>query len=285
LGERLKAYYWLTKPGIIYGNLITATAGFLLASRWHVNIELLVATLLGLGLVIASACVFNNVLDRGLDARMARTRRRALVTGQISPPAALIYATTLGLAGATLLAAFTSLLALTIALSGLVGYVVIYGVAKRRTVLGTLVGSLPGAVPPVVGYTAVTGHLDLAALILFAILVTWQMPHFYAIALYRLGDYTSAGLPVLPAKRGPAVSKRHILAYIIAFTLIAPLLTVLRYTSIVYFIIMLALGLAWLALGLTRLANTNDETWGRDMFRFSLVVLLGFSVTVAMTVR
>jgi len=285
LGERLKAWYWLTKPGIVYGNLITAAAGFLLASRWHPDPTRLVAMLAGLGLIIAAACVFNNVLDRGLDARMARTRQRALVTGRITPAAALIYATLLSLIGATLLAAFTNRLTLALALAGLLGYVAVYGAAKRLTTAGTLIGSLPGAVPPAAGYVAVTGRITPAALLLFAVLVVWQMPHFYSIALFRLHDYTAAGLPVLPAKRGPATTKRRILAWILGFTLIAPLLAVFGYTNPIYLIGMLVLGLAWLFLGLTRLSKLNDETWGRTMFRFSLIVLLAFSALVTLTVR
>lgn len=281
MGEQLKAYYRLTKPGIVYGNLMTAAAGFLLASRWHINAGRLAAMLVGLGLIIAAACVFNNVLDRDLDARMARTRRRALVTGLITPATALPYATLLALAGTLLLAAFTNGLTLTLALASLIGYVAVYGAAKRLTTAGTLIGSLPGAVPPAAGYTAVTGRFDLGALLLFVILVIWQMPHFYSIALYRLSDYTAAGLPVLPAKRGPATTKRRILAYIAAFTIIAPLLTIFSYTNIIYLIFMLTFGLAWLTLGLTRYNKLGDETWGRTMFRFSLIVLLSFSILAA----
>ncbi len=283
MGERLTAYYWLTKPGIVYGNLLPAAAGFFLASRWEVNWLRLAAMLVGLGLVIASACVFNNMLDRNLDAKMARTRRRALVTGRISLTAALIYAAALGLIGTTLLAACTTGLALACALAGLVGYVVVYGVAKRRTTAGTIVGSLPGAVPPVVGYTAVTGHFDLAAALLFATLAVWQMPHFYAIALFRVHDYTTANLPVLPVKHGAAVTKRHILAYIVAFTVISPLLTVFGYTAWPYLVAMIALGLAWLVLGIRRFRTENNAAWGRIMFRFSLIVLLAFSLLVSLT--
>jgi len=156
----LKTYYYLTKPGIIRGNAVTAAAGFLLAAGLHPDLGLFLATLVGLSLIVASACVLNNCLDRRIDAAMARTQRRALVRGLVSTRAAIIYATILGLTGAALLAAFTNLLTLGLALFGLFAYVVLYGIAKRRTVHGTVVGSISGAVPPVVGYTAVTGSLD-----------------------------------------------------------------------------------------------------------------------------
>src|SRR6185437_15386626 len=167
----LRTYYRLTKPGIVYGNSITAAAGFFLASRGHVDWGKFLAMLVGLALVIASACVFNNYLARHIDTRMDRTKKRALAIGAISHRAALIYASALGLTGLLILAVFTTWLATLCALAGHVLYVAAYGYTKRRTPWGTEVGAISGAAPPVVGYTAVTGHFDAGALILFLILV------------------------------------------------------------------------------------------------------------------
>ncbi|MBI3589096.1 MAG: protoheme IX farnesyltransferase [Candidatus Liptonbacteria bacterium] len=289
----IRKYYQLAKPGIIYGNVLTTVAGFLLASRGQVNFGLFLATLLGISLVVASACVFNNYLDRNIDARMERTKNRALVTGLVSKKNALIYGVVLGLLGFLILSAYTNLLTVGLAALGFFVYVALYTPLKHRSVHGPLVGSIAGATPPVVGYTAVTNGLDLGAIILFMILVAWQMPHFYAIAIYRLNDYTAAALPVLPAKKGVYFTKINMLFYIFGFIIAALLLTVFGYTGSSYLAVALGLGLAWLGLGLKGLsAKTNDPSafakvsadklWARKMFFFSLVVIVSLCLTVSL---
>ena len=166
-----KTYYQLIKPGIIRGNAIPATAGFFLASRGNVSYLLLLETLAGISLVIASGCVFNNYLDRHIDKKMARTKNRAIVQGLVSKQQALTYASVLGLLGLIILAVHTNWLTVAIGVAGLFFYVIVYGIAKRRSVHSTLIGSISGALPPVAGYTAVTGRLDAVAITLFFILV------------------------------------------------------------------------------------------------------------------
>ena len=233
---------------------------------------------LGLALVIGSACVFNNYTDRGIDATMKRTAKRALVSGTISGPHALVYGAILGVLGVLLLAFGTNLLTAVIALAGHLMYIGPYGYFKRRSVHGTLVGSLPGAVPPVVGYCAVTGQIDAAAAALFFILIFWQMPHFYAIAMYRLNDYIQADIPVLPAVRGMAETRRQILLYVLAFVLSISLLKVFGYAGYSFLTGAAGLGIAWLVIGLKKLP---DELWGREMFRFSLIVITALSTLFA----
>jgi protoheme IX farnesyltransferase len=292
-------YYKLAKPGIIYGNVLTTVAAFLFAWRWHFNssalfehfIFLFIATNLGIAFVIGSACVFNNYLDRTIDKRMSRTKNRALVTGIISVRSALIYGAILGIVGVALLYLFVNLLTALIAVLGFVSYVVIYGIAKRESHWGAVVGSVPGAVPIVVGYTAVTNHLDGAALILFLVLVTWQMPHFYAIAMFRLEEYKAAGIPVLPAVKGMKATKVHILLYIIAFIIATALLTLCGYAGLVYLIVLLVVGFIWLWRALQGFKSKDsanaistaerDAKWARKLFRFSLIVLLVFCVALA----
>jgi len=276
-----KTYYELTKPGIIYGNMLTTIGGFLLASKGDVDLWLLVATLAGTALIIASGCVFNNYIDRGIDAKMDRTKKRATVSGLVSARAAITYATVLGVLGAIILTVFVNLLVLAIGLTGLFFYVVVYGWAKRRSVYGTLVGSIPGATPPVAGYCAVTGNLDLGAFLLFLILVTWQMPHFYAIAMYRLKDYKAAGLPVWPAVKGLKSTKIQILGFILAFTLAVSLLTIYDYAGWVFLVVMAVLGLTWFAKGIKGFQASNNTVWARQMFLFSLIVMLSLSVMLS----
>ncbi len=277
----LKAYYRLTKPGIIYSNVFTAAAGFLFATRWHINYRIFVSLLVGTSLVIASGCVYNNYLDREIDKKMARTKGRALASGQVPPKHALIYATVLTVAGFTTLALFTNYLTVGVGLVALVDYVALYGLAKRYTSYGTQVGSIAGAASIVAGYTAATGRLDLEALLLFAILAVWQMPHFYSIALYRSTDYSAAGIPTLPSAKGPAVARRHVLMYITAFILLMVLPAMLGYTGYVYSIVMVGLGLYWLWLGWNIISIKNSREWGRRMFLYSLVVIVSLSVMLA----
>jgi heme o synthase len=238
--------------------------------------------LAGISLVIGSACVFNNVIDRRIDALMTRTKRRALVRGAVSPSRALILGGLLGAVGFGLLGAFTNLLTVLLALFGYLIYIVAYGLTKRRAPFGTVVGSLSGAVPPLVGYCAVTGRFDAAALVLFGILVLWQMPHFYAIAIFRLEDYQAAGLPVLPAKRGIHITKIYILGYIAVFALIAPLLTPLGFTGPLYLIVAALLGASWFWVGLQGFRTKDDRAWARRMFGFSLVVICVLSLVISL---
>ncbi|HSX00764.1 MAG TPA: heme o synthase, partial [Candidatus Saccharimonas sp.] len=281
--QTLQRYYWLTKPGIIYGNLLTAVGGFLLAARGSVDLGLLAAMAAGIALVMASGCVFNNVMDRQLDAAMARTKKRAMVTGTISTRNALVYGAVLGLAGLGMLVAWTTALAAVVAAVGWVAYVLVYGWAKRAGWYGTIVGSISGAVPPVVGYTAVTGTLDAGAWLVFAVLVCWQMPHFYAIALFRLDDYKAAKVPVLPAVTSAGRTKEHIVGWIGAFMVAVALLWVLGYAGWVYLVVMLALSLEWLRRALAGFGTPDDTKWARGLFGFSLIVLTAWSVMIGTT--
>lgn len=277
----IKTYYLLAKPGIVRGNLLTAVAGFFLASPGHIQWGLLLATLGGTSLVIASGCVFNNYIDRDIDQKMARTRKRALVLGTVSKQQALSYATVLGFVGFVILVIYTNWLTCLIGLLALFFYVVVYGYAKRRSVHGTIVGSLPGAASIVAGYTAVTGRLDSATLILFLMLVTWQMPHFYAIALYRYDDYTAAQLPVLPVQKGIKAAKLQIMLYIAAFTAAAALLSLSGYASHIFLAVVTLLGIIWLGLGFKSYSSSNYKKWGQNMFRFSLLVITVLCLTLS----
>lgn len=280
LAHPSKSYFLLTKPGIIFGNSVTAAAGFFLARGHYFDGGLFFAMLLGLGLIVASGCVFNNYIDRIADEKMARTKDRPLVSGAIAPKRALQFGTVLLLLGALVLAFFTNLLALSIALLGFFVYVALYSLLKYRTVHATLVGSIAGAVPPVVGYTAVSYVLDPAALLLFLVIALWQMPHFYAIAIYRQQDYAAASIPVLPIKKGILSTKIHMLLYIAAFIGACLLLYMYGYVGTVFLIVASVLGSLWGLLSVTGFWSKNNPLWARRMFIFSLVVVMGISVAV-----
>lgn len=265
-------FYNLTKPGIIRGNLITAAAGGLLAARDHLDLWVFGSMLVGLGLVIASACVTNNYLDRELDARMQRTKDRALVRGAISPAGAIFFAAALLVVGAGALTAFTNAAATYLAIAGWLAYVGFYGYVKRKSAWGTIAGSISGALPPVIGYVALGGQDGVVAGLLFAILVIWQMPHFYAISLFRIKDYRAARLPVLPVVRGGRTTRYRILAYMIAFIVVAPLLSWRGITGVSYAAGVIAVGGWWLWRGYSGW-RLSDAAWGKRVFTTSLVVL------------
>ncbi len=280
MSGNLKAYYILTKPGIVRGNALTAIAGYLFATKFHMHFPTFIAMLTGLSMIIACGCVYNNYLDRDIDSKMARTKKRGLVTGHISVRNALVFGTALGVLGSIILVKYTNELTAYVALFGLWAYVVLYGYGKRMSVHGTLIGSISGAIPPVVGYVAATNRIDTAAVLLFIILVSWQMPHFYAIAMYRAKDYAAAKIPVLPVSKGMLAAKRQTLAYIISFIIASLLLTIYGYTGYIYAVIMTLLGILWFHRGIKLFNTVDDEKWGKKMFLFSLVIISAASLMI-----
>lgn len=278
----VKTYYELMKPGMIYGNAVIMMGGFLFASKGQIDLRLLLAVLIGQSLIIASGCVFNNYIDRDIDARMERTRDRVSARGLVSPHNMLASGTLLGLGGGLALVWFTNVLTFAVALFGFFAYVFLYTLwTKRYTVHSTIVGSLAGATPPVIGYTAVTGHIDLLAIILFLILVLWQMPHFYAIGIRRLDDYKAASLPIMPVTYGVRTTKILMLLYILLFAVAVLLLPILRYVGYVYLFVMLVLSIVWLKGAVRGFRTADDQKWAKSMFLLSLVIILSFSPLIA----
>lgn len=279
----LKRYLQVVKPGIIFGNLIAVAGGFLLASQGQVDWSLLVATILGLSLVVASGCALNNCIDRDIDSKMERTCNRVTVTGQISLKAALAHGVVLGVAGFALLAWWTNAVTVFFAAFGYVIYVVVYSLwLKRRSVYGTLVGSLSGAVPPVVGYCAVSGQFDAGAAILLLMFCLWQMPHSYAIAIYRYKDYAAANIPVLPVVSGVVKTKRHIVLYIIAFALATAMLAIGGYVGYGYLVVAAVTSIWWLAMALRGYrVDVDDRGWARKVFAFSIITITALSIAMA----
>lgn len=222
----IKQYLQVTKPGIIFGNLISVIGGFLLASKSSIDYPRFIATLFGVSLVVASGCVFNNVIDRDIDKKMERTKNRVMVKGLISVKVSLSYAAALGIAGFALLYVAANPLAMWLSVMGFAVYVGLYSLyMKRHSVYGTLIGSLSGAAPPVIGYCAVSNQFDAGALILMLIFSLLQMPHSYAIAIFRFKDYQAANIPVLPVVKDFSVAKNHITLYIVAFTVVTLMLS------------------------------------------------------------
>lgn len=280
----LKKYISITKPGIIFGNLVTVIGGFFLASNNYTDWPVLLLTVSGIMLIIACGCVFNNIIDRDIDRLMDRTKNRVMVHGLISKKQALVYAVILMVLGSVLLYK-VNVLTLQVALVGLFFYVVVYTLAfKRRSVYGTLIGSISGAIPPLVGYCAVRNGIDAGAIILFFMLVIWQMPHSYAIAIFRFKDYTAANIPVLPIKKGPLRAKVSILIHTILFLFISSQLYFWNYAGIYYLITSILVSLWWIVLAIRGFSAKDDVVWARKLFGFSIIIIMSLSFMMAVNV-
>lgn len=290
----MKHYYELTKTGLVMGNIITVLAGYFLGVRvWGVGAASvsaagLAAVIAGMYLVMASGCVFNNCFDRDIDATMERTKHRVLVRRKVSLRAALSFGMVLGVAGFAVLYVFDGPLTAFVAGLGFFFYVVAYTLwAKRGTVYGTFIGAIAGAIPPVVGYAAAAVRIDMAAVILFLIMLAWQMPHFFAIAIRRADEYAAAKVPVMPLSRGMRRTKISMLIYIAEFTAAAALLSFFGYAGYVYLAIALFLGASWFAYTASglRLPDTEhgaaaNRRWAREVFLYSLVVMTVLFATI-----
>ncbi len=281
-------YYQLTKPGVLYGNVITGVAGFLLAASYFhkFDVGLFLATIGGMTLVIAAACVLNNVFDQDIDRLMERTKKRGVASGAVTGFKAIIFSILLLVGGALVLTFWTNWLVSGIGLVGFVVYVWLYGtLSKRRSIHGTLVGSISGAMPILAGYCAVSERIDAAAVLVFLMLFFWQFPEFYSIAIYRQKEYAAAGIPVMTVVKGVANTKVQIFIYTILYVISTLLLSLFGYTGWIYFAAMAILGLWWLRIGWRGLKvplGAQSDAWARGMFHFSLIVLLSLSAALSL---
>lgn len=207
-------YLELTKPKVVLLMLITSLVGMFLATRAGVPWTVLLFGNLGIALCAGGAAAVNHVVDRQIDSVMARTHKRPLAEGRVSPAAALTFAFVLGVSGLALLLTFTNALAAWLTLASLIGYAVIYtGFLKRATPQNIVIGGLAGAAPPLLGWVAVTGQVTAEPLLLVLIIFAWTPPHFWALAIHRKDEYAKVNVPMLPVTHGVHYTKVHILLY------------------------------------------------------------------------
>lgn len=266
-------YIAITKPGILRSNLIATFAGYWVASGWQIQYGRLILTLLGTMLVMASACVFNNYFDREMDMKMERTRERGLPTGRMKPQNVLAYAVLLGIAGLAVLFGFAGWLAGLFGIVGMFVYVVVYTLwLKRTSTWSTSVGAISGAMPPVIGYVAVTGTVDAGAWLLFALLFLWQPPHFWALGIRRKEEYRAAGFPLLPVVKGVRRTKLQMIPYVLLLLPVSVLFYTYDYAGVFFLIASSVLSVLWLGLTLKglRVKEENDEAWAKQNFLFSI---------------
>ncbi|HZF28083.1 MAG TPA: heme o synthase [Gammaproteobacteria bacterium] len=271
---RWRDYYTLTKPRVVQLLVFTAIVGMFLATPGMVPLDALIFGSLGIGLAAAAGAAVNHILDQRLDAQMARTRNRPLPTGRLQEKDALAFALGLALAGLGILALLVNALTAVLTFVSLIGYAVIYTVyLKRATPQNIVIGGAAGAAPPVLGWTAVTGHADPHALLLFLIIFTWTPPHFWALAVARKADYERAEIPMLPVTHGEAVTKSFVVYYTILLLLVTllPYLTGMSGPLYLFGAVLLGGGFLYYAL---RLKLTAGTTWAMPTFGYSIGYLM-----------
>ncbi|WP_372637795.1 heme o synthase [Cohnella sp.] len=279
----LKDLVALTKPRIIRLNLIAAFGGYWVASKWDPDIWILVWMLIGSTLTMASSCVVNNYWDRDLDLKMERTRDRALPQKRLSPGFVLGYGIALGIAGLAVLFLLVNPLTGWLGLLGMFVYIVVYTMwLKRSSTWSTSVGGVSGAMPPVIGYCAVTNEVDAGAWILFALLFLWQPAHFWSLAIRRKEEYKAAGFPLLPVVKGVTRTKWQMLPYILLLIPASILMYYYDYAGIYFLVLSVGIAAVWFVHAVGGLRAKDDEKWAKTDFMISINYLMIMFLTMVL---
>ena len=267
-------YLELTKPRVVALIVLTAIVGTLLATPGMPPLNALVFGNLGIALAAGSAATINHVLDRQIDARMARTRGRPLPTGALDYRQALVFAAVLALSSMLVLVLLVNTLTAALTFCSLIGYAVVYTVwLKRATPQNIVIGGAAGAAPPVLGWAAVTNTIDPHALLLFLIIFAWTPPHFWALAIARRNDYARAGIPMLPVTHGVEFTRLHVLLYTVILCLVTLLPYVTGMSGLIYLAAALVLNGGFLVHAV-RLKVTRRDDLPMRVFRFSISYLM-----------
>lgn len=276
----ISSYYRLAKPGIVYGNSMHFVAAALFASAIHgFNVPSTIGGLIGMGLIIASACVVNCITDREIDAKMERTKKRPLPRGEVSVRGAVVYAVVLALVGAALIVWLSNLVVLACALACHLTYTVLYGYVKRHSWTSTIVGTIPGALPVLAGYAAVNPSLPFEAWLLTLLILVWQLPHFYGLAVFRRDDYAKSGLPLLSVVKPRAVVVQHIVVTVLLYVVAALLLVVYLPVAVRLAAVPVLAGALWWAWFVLFAKERGSDAWARKVFGKSLVLSLVFAAS------
>ena len=274
----LKDLIALTKPGLLRLNMFAALGGFWVASKWHIDFVIMIWMLIGSTLTMASATVVNNYWDRELDLRMERTKNRTLPMGRMKPSAVLAYGLILGIAGISILFIFVNSITGYLGLLGWFAYIVIYTIwLKRTSTWSTSIGGISGAMPPVIGYCAVVGTVDIGAWLLFAFLFLWQPAHFWSLAIRRVEEYRAAGFPLLPVVKGVKRTKLQMIPYILLLLPTVIMLYTYGYAGIYFLIIAILFTLFWLVhtlMGLKITDKQETDKWAKFNFIISINYLM-----------
>ena len=266
-------YYELGKPRVVMLIMFTAVAGMLLAAPGLPPLNALIIGTLGVALAASSAAAVNHVLDRRFDEQMARTRNRPLPTGHLTGTQALSYAAALGIASMVLLWGWVNPLTAVLTFCSLIGYAIVYTVwLKHATPQNIVIGGAAGAAPPLLGWVAVTGHVDAYALLLFLIIFTWTPPHFWALAIARRDEYAKAGIPMLPVAYGTDFTRLHILLYTILLVIVTLMPYLTGMSGLIYLLAAVILGAMFTTHAL-KLKTRTDVRLPMQTFGYSITYL------------
>jgi len=270
LSPSWRDYLTLTKPRVVAVMVLTSVVGMLLARPVLPSLELFVMANLGIALAASAAAAVNHVVDRRIDAIMNRTRHRPVSDGKVPPVYALGFAVLLGTSGLSVLAIFANPLTAWLTFASIIGYAVIYTLyLKRATPQNIVIGGVAGAAPPLLGWVAVTGHVDANALLLVAIIFAWTPPHFWALCIAKKEEYAEAGVPMLPVTHGEEYTRLQMLLY----TILMVLVTVLPYLSgmsgVIYLMGVTLINVRFLMM-LKRHADTHDNQDAMALFWYSI---------------
>ena len=267
-------YLELTKPKVVALLVLTAWVGMVLATEQWISFGLLISATVGIGLLSAAAAALNHVVDQRIDAQMARTHSRPVARGRVSSKQAVIFACSLALTGFVLLYLAVNPLTAWLTLLSLFGYAVVYTMfLKRATPQNIVIGGLAGAMPPLLGWTAVTGDIHGHALLLVMIIFAWTPPHFWALAIHRRDDYAKVNMPMLPVTHGIEYTKSAILLYTLILCIVCLLPYIVGMTGAIYLVASTLLNLRFLQYA-WKLKFSAEASTAMATFKFSIVHLM-----------
>lgn len=279
-----KKYLNFIKPKIIFGNLISCLGSFLLASKGKIDFALLTNVLIGMFLVLSSSCMLNNLIDHDIDDKMQRTKNRINFLNGIFFIFMFCFALFVGLFGFVFLYKFCNLFISILSLIGFLIYVIVYSlVMKRYSVHGILIGSLSGAIPPLVGYCSVINHFDCCSVILLIMYVIWQIPHSYSSMIYHIDDYKKIGIKTFPIVKGILLTKKYIIFYIIIFSLFSLFLYLFHYVGYKYLVVISFMNFIWFFIScIGFIYFNNDKIWSKCIYLLSLliIILINFMISI-----
>lgn len=271
--SRINQFYRLTKPRVVSLIVFTAVIGMFMAVPGAVPLDILIFGTIGIALVAGAAAALNCLVEQKMDAVMARTKGRPLPQGKVSVPETLFFLLLVGGLGLFILHHWVNELTMWLTLGTFVGYAIIYTVIlKPLTPQNIVIGGASGAMPPVLGWTAVTGEIASDALLLFLIIFAWTPPHFWALALYRKNEYASIGMPMLPVTHGDQFAKLHVLLYTIILCIVTLLPYVTQMSGLIYLVSSTALNGIFMYYAIEIYRNYSDQL-AREAFRYSILYL------------
>lgn len=282
---KIQNYFNLIKPNIVIGNLISSIGGFLMASQGHINYFNLINMSIGITLIIISSCILNNIIDRDIDSIMTRTSNRILVQNNtLSIKKITFYAILINILGFLFLKQIKNLLIILLSIIAVVIYIGIYSLwSKRKSIYSTIIGSIAGSIPPVIGYCSVSNQLDIGALILLLGFSFWQIPHSYSITIFCNKDYTAALIPTFYIQKGIETTRMHMIICILGFSITIALLTITGYTSYIFLCIISSINFFWIYTSIYgyRLIN-NYLIWAKKMFILSILVIMSLNILLSL---